>query len=123
MPGCASSCSGSQVDFPAPVGALNNTCGAQSRAVSNSGKTAATGNDDTKRSRGLTFFAPHCSIAVIHNRVPHMSEPQRLFFAIDLPDRKSTRLNSSHVSISYAVFCLKKKKEQNIQYTDNYPLM
>src|SRR5207249_7425572 len=28
-----------------------------------------------------------------------------------LPDRKSTRLNSSHVSISYAVFCLKKKKK------------
>src|SRR5690554_7372456 len=27
-----------------------------------------------------------------------------------LPDRKSTRLNSSHVRISYAVFCLKKKK-------------
>src|SRR6266704_5039478 len=27
-------------------------------------------------------------------------------------DRKSTRLNSSHVSISYAVFCLKKKKTQ-----------
>src|SRR5699024_7635702 len=29
-------------------------------------------------------------------------------------DRKSTRLNSSHVSISYAVFCLKKKKIINI---------
>src|SRR5699024_12085217 len=29
----------------------------------------------------------------------------------DLQDRKSTRLNSSHVSISYAVFCLKKKKQ------------
>src|SRR5690349_24227531 len=28
------------------------------------------------------------------------------------PDRKSTRLNSSHVEISYAVFCLKKKKER-----------
>src|SRR5699024_11259240 len=28
---------------------------------------------------------------------------------VDLQDRKSTRLNSSHVSISYAVFCLKKK--------------
>src|SRR5438477_8040070 len=27
-------------------------------------------------------------------------------------DRKSTRLNSSHMSISYAVFCLKKKKKQ-----------
>src|SRR5690348_17709569 len=33
-------------------------------------------------------------------------------FAIDL-DRKSTRLNSSHPSISYAVFCLKKKKNTN----------
>src|SRR6266542_6011759 len=29
-------------------------------------------------------------------------------------DRKSTRLNSSHGSISYAVFCLKKKKKTNI---------
>src|SRR5207253_9480783 len=29
-------------------------------------------------------------------------------------DRKSTRLNSSHVAISYAVFCLKKKKKENI---------
>src|SRR5690625_6178906 len=31
----------------------------------------------------------------------------------DIVDRKSTRLNSSHVAISYAVFCLKKKKKQN----------
>src|SRR5207249_8623065 len=31
-----------------------------------------------------------------------------------LIDRKSTRLNSSHVSISYAVFCLKKKKKKEI---------
>src|SRR5690242_21362176 len=29
-------------------------------------------------------------------------------------DRKSTRLNSSHMSISYAVFCLKKKKKKTI---------
>src|SRR5690625_6730386 len=29
----------------------------------------------------------------------------------ELEDRKSTRLNSSHVAISYAVFCVKKKKE------------
>src|SRR5690349_23906947 len=33
--------------------------------------------------------------------------------ADDGRDRKSTRLNSSHVEISYAVFCLKKKKKQN----------
>src|SRR3712207_7645785 len=34
-------------------------------------------------------------------------------------DRKSTRLNSSHANISYAVFCLKKKKKKNTyhQYT------
>src|SRR5690349_22246568 len=31
------------------------------------------------------------------------------------PDRKSTRLNSSHVEISYAVFCLKKKKKKKKQ--------
>src|SRR5690348_18132790 len=34
-----------------------------------------------------------------------------------VPDRKSTRLNSSHPSISYAVFCLKKKKTIN-KYND-----
>src|SRR2546430_9504878 len=32
-------------------------------------------------------------------------------------DRKSTRLNSSHSQISYAVFCLKKKKNLNSQHT------
>src|SRR2546430_16669055 len=31
------------------------------------------------------------------------------------PDRKSTRLNSSHSQISYAVFCLKKKKQHRIK--------
>src|SRR5256885_8920113 len=33
-------------------------------------------------------------------------------------DRKSTRLNSSHLVISYAVFCLKKKKKKNTCYSD-----
>src|SRR5690242_20985450 len=33
-------------------------------------------------------------------------------------DRKSTRLNSSHMSISYAVFCLKKKKKQKKTHSD-----
>src|SRR5690625_6568993 len=37
--------------------------------------------------------------------------PQRLLYTLrdQLRDRKSTRLNSSHVAISYAVFCLEKK--------------
>src|SRR3712207_2642552 len=34
--------------------------------------------------------------------------------AADPEDRKSTRLNSSHANISYAVFCLKKKKTYNL---------
>src|SRR5690606_40196979 len=38
-------------------------------------------------------------------------------------DRKSTRLNSSHVKISYAVFCLKKKKrKKNTQITNIYDI-
>src|SRR5438034_2199706 len=37
-----------------------------------------------------------------------------------IPDRKSTRLNSSHTVISYAVFCLKKKKKKT--KTDNHAL-
>src|SRR5436305_6268615 len=35
----------------------------------------------------------------------------RIAGVADVQDRKSTRLNSSHVRISYAVFCLKKKKK------------
>src|SRR5438067_8909208 len=53
-------------------------------------------------------------------RVVEISDPQGpLHFLVALfrqggGDRKSTRLNSSHVSISYAVFCLKKKKINNM---------
>src|SRR2546421_1983131 len=35
-------------------------------------------------------------------------------------DRKSTRLNSSHDQISYAVFCLKKKKKQHSKHRESY---
>src|SRR5438445_2650672 len=38
--------------------------------------------------------------------------PERHRAARDYVDRKSTRLNSSHANISYAVFCLKKKKKK-----------
>ena len=36
----------------------------------------------------------------------------KLYLMCEIPDRKSTRLNSSHRCISYAVFCLKKKKSK-----------
>src|SRR2546430_13622501 len=37
--------------------------------------------------------------------------------ALQVQDRKSTRLNSSHSQISYAVFCLKKKKQSNTAHS------
>src|SRR2546426_7044231 len=43
--------------------------------------------------------------------VPFWS-PDGRYVAFDAGDRKSTRLNSSHLVISYAVFCLKKKKNK-----------
>src|SRR5438034_8072587 len=46
-------------------------------------------------------------VAVLHRRVV-AKRPQDT-----KPDRKSTRLNSSHTVISYAVFCLKKKNKKN----------
>src|SRR5437660_4261721 len=42
------------------------------------------------------------------------AELPRPLEAMDL-DRKSTRLNSSHVAISYAVFCLKKKNDSDVE--------
>src|SRR5690625_5837393 len=50
-------------------------------------------------------------------------QDKKRFLAPHKRDRKSTRLNSSHVAISYAVFCLKKKKkythDQSVQATTN----
>src|SRR2546426_6894240 len=42
-----------------------------------------------------------------------MSRPRDISVSTGPGDRKSTRLNSSHLVISYAVFCLKKKKKNN----------
>src|SRR3712207_7663291 len=42
----------------------------------------------------------------------HYTVGDRHAFAWNPSDRKSTRLNSSHANISYAVFCLKKKKKR-----------
>src|SRR5204862_7380647 len=52
--------------------------------------------------------------AIAHHGRPiqyaHMRKPLAMW-DVWTPDRKSTRLNSSHVEISYAVFCLKKKNK------------
>src|SRR5690554_7562074 len=48
---------------------------------------------------------------------PHQVRAVDPLVALGDEDRKSTRLNSSHVRISYAVFCLKKKKKTNLNNT------
>src|SRR5256885_17206040 len=53
-----------------------------------------------------------------HRPGPHHARPRRLAGrAPPRQDRKSTRLNSSHLVISYAVFCLKKKKNKKHTYS------
>src|SRR5690625_6405454 len=67
--------------------------------------------DDVARSHGtLRSSAVSCYVrsddaALLTQAVAAVTELRSI-----APDRKSTRLNSSHVAISYAVFCLKKKK-------------
>src|SRR5256885_5890586 len=55
-----------------------------------------------------------------HDRgVPRRSEVHEAGALRRLADRKSTRLNSSHLVISYAVFCLKKKKKRQKQLSQS----
>src|SRR5258707_15720934 len=58
------------------------------------------------------------SVADMAGRLPRRGEGDAAFLALhggrgEDGDRKSTRLNSSHANISYAVFCFKKKKKRN----------
>src|SRR5437667_8668171 len=50
----------------------------------------------------------------------HMHRLRALSDAVVVGDRKSTRLNSSHITISYAVFCLKKKKKARMNEERSY---
>src|SRR5690625_6319407 len=72
--------------------------------IAGSALMALNGEDDNE----LGTSAVKKLVETLDSYIP---EPER---AIDqlLKDRKSTRLNSSHVAISYAVFCLKKKNTQ-----------
>src|SRR5690554_7157865 len=62
-------------------------------------------------SKGASFFRPYgMDISATVSGLGEEPEISQLIGSIK--DRKSTRLNSSHVRISYAVFCLKKKKKK-----------
>src|SRR3712207_8326254 len=65
--------------------------------------------------------AAHRTFAALHERSEWSGNPDRfgeaaaiLLGDLTLVDRKSTRLNSSHANISYAVFCLKKTTEKSM---------
>src|SRR5690625_2740798 len=62
---------------------------------------------DKKRSFKNTSDAQHAGVSTVYQEV-------NLCTNLSIGDRKSTRLNSSHVAISYAVFCLKKKMKDKI---------
>src|SRR3989442_11005187 len=51
-------------------------------------------------------------LSSVHHRAVRGAADRAAACRSATPDRKSTRLNSSHVRISYAVFCLKKKKKK-----------
>src|SRR5439155_9644190 len=63
----------------------------------------AAGNWLSQAALGVEKGAKYICLTSVHGIVTARRDPE-------LRDRKSTRLNSSHVAISYAVFCLKKKK-------------
>src|SRR5438034_11042290 len=67
------------------------------------------GPDETMMVAAASAFC-HCNF-----KSKDRNPPYRTLFSMASLDRKSTRLNSSHTVISYAVFCLKKKKK-TIEY-------
>src|SRR5262245_63426559 len=68
--------------------------------------------DAARVAQGALQEAQHRGRAGLHRRADR--ERGAALPQLRRADRKSTRLNSSHIGISYAVFCLKKKKKINI---------
>src|SRR2546422_7207406 len=73
------------------------------------------GRDPMVRAAPMGGWSPDAAVAVLRRDVaprPHLNPTTAV------GDRKSTRLNSSHGYISYAVFCFKKKKKKNIEHRE-----
>src|SRR5207249_1870655 len=78
-------------------------------------RVAGNGGDGIFRARRARRRVAQIPYPAVHARSARKSFGDANPIARDqLLDRKSTRLNSSHVSISYAVFCLKKKRERRL---------
>src|SRR5690348_17457450 len=67
------------------------------------------------------FQQEHPLVPDSHGRLVLLHDGQALAFMRPNIDRKSTRLNSSHPSISYAVFCLKKKTNNFTKFAIQNP--
>src|SRR5439155_24270981 len=69
--------------------------------------------------RSLFAYPSSMAVSFEGKRMDSIVSSTFVFCFLANADRKSTRLNSSHVAISYAVFCLKKKKKKldNSKYT------
>src|SRR5690625_4167620 len=80
-------------------------------------KDSCTSSDDGREMRRMIDVWPASESARFHRGIACAVT----VLAAAWPDRKSTRLNSSHVAISYAVFCLKKKKSKIIHYLSHLP--
>src|ERR1039457_7600633 len=69
-----------------------------------------------------TLF-PYTTLFRSPARLEHGDHAPGVVWQVGIRDRKSTRLNSSHLVISYAVFCLKKKeKKEHVHLVDHYGL-
>src|SRR5688572_7783626 len=66
---------------------------------------------------GAEIFAPRVRQKICHDKCDgdRYLAIHRVAHGLGMRDRKSTRLNSSHSQISYAVFCLKKKKKKRVE--------
>src|SRR5438874_3593585 len=73
------------------------------------GKVSRATLADANESRDWRIYADFAQVLISIARPLYADDPLSVELNENL-DRKSTRLNSSHVEISYAVFCLKKKK-------------
>src|SRR3712207_2749713 len=67
-------------------------------------------NPQEQTSSGAIWDESKIDFTIRYSR--EVADISSIGFRVVFQDRKSTRLNSSHANISYAVFCLKKKKKQ-----------
>src|SRR5690606_27621127 len=77
-------------------------------------RTDPPGAKDAKVGQFMSVYVPDCYTPeeqkIFYAGLLKINEDTRKTYGRSFIDRKSTRLNSSHVKISYAVFCFKKKK-------------